>query len=161
MILALLWLLCLVPVYAQKVHELCRNCHTEQFEDFQKHKHFAKGLSCDACHGPSAEHRAANGAAPPDRVAAADQQPALCGACHPAPAKAYSSSKHGQLVLARSEKKAASCTLCHGIHAQRTSEQMKAQCERCHAQLVPGHPKFAAQALCVSCHPGHTLLAKK
>jgi hypothetical protein len=160
MILALLLLLS-APAFAQKVHELCRACHTEQFEDFQSHPHFSKGLSCDACHGGSAAHRAANGAAPPDQVAAPDQQPALCGACHPAPAKAYSASAHGKLVLARAGKKAASCTVCHGIHSLRTAVQMKAQCERCHAQLVPGHPKFAAQTLCAACHSGHSLSAKK
>ncbi len=152
---ALLLVLLALPAYAQTVHQLCGNCHSEQVEDLRKHKHFAKGLSCDACHGPSVQHREANGASPPDRVAAADQQPALCGACHPGPAKHYSASKHGRLVLAHSEKKAPSCTICHGVHSLRTPAQMKMQCNRCHAQLQPGHPKFAAQTLCVSCHPGH------
>ncbi|MGH9662041.1 MAG: cytochrome c3 family protein, partial [Bryobacteraceae bacterium] len=79
--LALLWML------AQKAHEYCVACHTSQVEDFQAHKHFERGLSCDACHGASVKHRTSTGAVSPDRVAAADEQPALCGGCHAGPSK--------------------------------------------------------------------------
>ena len=48
-----LWLALALPILAQKPHEFCVACHSEQVGDFQTHPHFQKALSCDACHGPS------------------------------------------------------------------------------------------------------------
>jgi hypothetical protein len=124
----------LLLLLAQKTHEFCAPCHSEQVADFQTHPHFQKGLSCDACHGPSVKHRTSTGAVPPDRVAAPDEVPALCGGCHAAEAKEFLDSKHGKLVMARSKVKAANCTTCHGVHNLR----------------MP-------QASCMSCHNKHTL----
>src|SRR3989442_15907428 len=90
---------CAVPLLSQPDHEACKACHTEEFDDFKSHPHFAKGLSCDACHGPSLKHRQAEGHAAPDKVAAPDEVPTLCGACHAAQRKEYEQSKHAQLVL--------------------------------------------------------------
>ena len=70
----------------------------------QTHAHFRKGLSCDACHGPSLKHRTSTGAVPPDRVAAPDEVLALCGGCHSIEQKEYLESKHGKLVMARSRQ---------------------------------------------------------
>ena len=144
---------------AEKTHEFCNACHTEQVADFKTHTHFQKGLSCDACHGPSVKHRGSTGAVPPDRVAAPDEVPALCGQCHNPQQKEYSGSKHGVLLLAR--QKAAQCTTCHGVHNPRTARQMQTQCLRCHAALPAAHPALAAEAQCMSCHARHTLAAKK
>jgi hypothetical protein len=76
-----LWLLVLwaPALFAQKTQEYCAPCHAEQVSDFETHPHFAKGLSCDACHGQSVKHRTSTGAASPDKVAAPDEVPALCG----------------------------------------------------------------------------------
>ena len=89
-------------LFAQKTHEFCAPCHAEQVGDFQTHPHFAKGLSCDACHGQSVKHRTSTGAASPDRVAAPDEVPALCGTCHPAQKKEYLTTKHATLVMSHS-----------------------------------------------------------
>ena len=159
--LRLLALLLTLPLAAQKVHEICNTCHAEQVADFQKHKHFTKSLSCDICHGPSERHRNSNGAVAPDRVAAPDEIPALCGACHTVENQAYSTSKHAKLVLARSKVKAAHCATCHSNHAPRTIIQTLIQCNRCHSALPAQHPKFAVEATCLTCHDRHTLLAKK
>ena len=142
---------------AQKVHELCAPCHNQHFEDFQTHKHFAKGLSCDACHGTSKGHREATGGQMPDRVAGPTEQPALCGACHTDQGKAYQTSKHGKLVAARAAKRAAACTTCHGTHAPRKAAAMLAQCNRCHDPLPP----TCKPEGCASCHNPHTLAARK
>jgi hypothetical protein len=147
-----------LPAVAQKTHELCTACHSEQVTDFQSHTHFKAGLSCDACHGPSQKHRAAQGAAPPDRVAAPDEVPALCGGCHAVQHKQFVPSKHGQLVAARSKVRAANCGTCHGVHNLRSASQIQQQCQRCHASLPASHPKMAA-ASCMSCHAKHTLKA--
>ena len=154
-------LLLALPLLAQKTHELCAPCHTEQAADFAQHTHSKKGLSCDACHGPSVKHRMASGAASPDRVAAPDEVPALCGGCHAAEQKEFLESRHGKLVMARSKVKAAKCVTCHGVHNLRTAAQTRQQCQKCHATLAAEHPAVAATAACMSCHSKHTLLAAK
>jgi hypothetical protein len=149
--------------FAQKLHELCAACHNQHFEDFQTHKHFEKGASCDACHGPSQGHREATGGKPPDRVAGPVEQPALCGACHPGQRKGYEASKHGKIVLARSGR-AAACTTCHGTHAVRRPAAMAQQCARCHQTLpesCKAAPAVAAKLACAGCHDAHTLIARK
>jgi len=37
-----LLLLLALPLLAQKTHEFCAPCHSEQVADFQTHKHFQK-----------------------------------------------------------------------------------------------------------------------
>ena len=154
-----------LPLAAQPTHDLCSACHQTPVEDFQKHKHFASKLSCDACHGPSTAHRESQGDTAPDKVAGPTEQPAVCGACHTAQAKEYRASKHGQLVIARSEKRAATCTMCHGNHALRSFAGMEAQCMRCHSELPASckqtPPTAAAKLSCVNCHGKHTLVARK
>lgn len=173
------WLACLVVLAAAamaqqeppKLHEVCGACHSEPASDFQAHPHFSKGLQCDACHGSSKPHREATGHKPPDQVAGPAEQPAVCGACHTAQRKQYESSRHGQLVAARSEKKAAACTTCHGTHSLRAPAAIRAQCNRCHAaaQLPapcrkdppPADAAAAARVACMSCHDRHALTARR
>lgn len=153
---------------APKLHEVCGACHSEPASDFQEHPHFAKGLQCDACHGSSKPHREATGHKPPDRVAGPAEQPAVCGACHVAQRKQYESSKHGQLVAARAEKKAAACTTCHGTHSLRAPAAILTQCKRCHTELPASCRKdpspeaaAAARVACMSCHDQHGLSARR
>jgi hypothetical protein len=158
--LAAAFLLLCLPLAGQKTHEFCAPCHSEQVVDFQAHKHFQKGLSCDACHGPSLKHRTSTGAVPPDRVAAPDEVPPLCGGCHAAQLKEFAPSKHGKLVLARSKVKGANCTTCHGVHNPRTPAQTLQQCQKCHATLPASHPA-AAPSSCMGCHGPHSLTASR
>jgi len=147
-------------VQAQEGAKVCAACHTDPFEELQTHKHFAKSVSCDTCHGTSQQHRNAVGATPPDKVAAPEQQPALCGTCHPAQRKPYEGSKHGQLVLAKSRTRAASCGTCHGVHSARNAVAMQRQCERCHASLPAACKKESGEAgklVCAGCHEPHGL----
>jgi hypothetical protein len=154
----LFFLLCAVSLWAQKTHEYCAPCHGEQVTDFQTHPHSAKGLSCDACHGESVKHRTSTGAASPDRVAAPDEVPALCGTCHPAQKKDYLTSKHAALVMSHAKVKSANCATCHGVHALRTVKQTQQQCQKCHVTL-PASCK--SDVSCVSCHSPHTMTAKR
>jgi len=153
-------LLCAWPVLAQKTHEFCAACHTEQVTDFQSHPHFQKNLSCDICHGASVKHRTSTGAAAPDRVAAPDEVPALCGTCHEAALKEYLTSKHAALLAQRAKVKTANCGGCHGVHGFRAAAQIERQCHRCHSSLPASHPKMQ-NASCTSCHAKHTLAAKR
>lgn len=160
---ALLTVLFVLAAWPQKLHEVCAACHNQHLEDFQTHAHFAKGLSCDACHGPSKGHREATGNQPPDRVAGPVEQPALCGTCHSGPRKGYEASKHGKIVLSRSGK-AAACTTCHGTHAPRKPAAMAMQCGRCHESLPEScrkDPPVAAKLACAGCHDPHSLSAKR
>lgn len=154
----LLLLLCWLPLGAQKTHEYCAPCHAEQVADLQTHPHFAKGLSCDACHGQSVKHRTSTGAASPDRVAAPDEVPALCGTCHPTQKKAYLTTKHAAVVMERTQVKSANCATCHGVHSLRTAKQTQQQCLKCHTML-PASCKPGAT--CVSCHVPHAMTAKR
>lgn len=158
---------------AARLHEVCGACHTEPASDFQEHPHFARGLQCDACHGPSKPHREATGHKPPDQVAGPAEQPAVCGACHTAQRKQYEASKHGQLVAARAEKKAAACTTCHGTHSLRAPAAILTQCVRCHPALpdacrkepppssTPVAGAAPARVSCMRCHDKHALSARR
>ena len=146
-----------IPLLGQKTQEYCAPCHAEQLGDFETHPHAAKGLSCDACHGTSVKHRTTTGGAPPDRVAAPDEVPALCGTCHPAEKKDYLTTKHATLVMSRAAAKSANCATCHGVHALRTAKETQQQCLKCHTTL-PASCK--PESSCVSCHVPHTMKAK-
>jgi hypothetical protein len=148
----------------QPAGKQCLPCHSEHVDDLKTHKHAAKQVGCEVCHGPSQVHRNAVGAAAPDRVAAPDEVPALCGGCHVEQRKEYDSSKHGKLVLAKSKTRAANCGTCHGVHSVRGAAAMKKQCDRCHAPLPAAckvtSPVAADKLVCTACHSPH-LLARK
>ncbi|MCZ2152192.1 MAG: hypothetical protein LC126_30995 [Bryobacterales bacterium] len=156
-----LLLLIISSLSAQETGRLCAPCHAEYVADLKTHKHFAKGIGCEVCHGSSQQHRNAAGATAPDRVAAPDEVPALCGGCHTAQRKEYEPSKHGVLVLARSKTRAANCGTCHGVHSPRTAAAMERQCARCHASLPDACRKpvtvASGRLRCAVCHAPHTL----
>lgn len=140
------------------VHTLCQQCHTEAAADVESHPHFAKGVSCDACHGASEKHRAASGHVAPDRVAVREQVPPLCGSCHPAQRKAYDVSRHAVLLPAGG--KPAHCAACHGNHNAKAARAIETTCQRCHASLpaaCAAAPARAARVRCAGCHNPHSL----
>src|SRR5262245_59164717 len=104
----------------EKTREFCKVCHTETVQDFLSHPHSEKGLDCDTCHGESVKHRSSQGHTEPDRIAAPHEVPGLCGGCHtgkgsPTILEQYSSSKHGQLVLAKARVRAQHWGTCHRV----------------------------------------------
>jgi hypothetical protein len=154
----------------QPVHELCKPCHSEITADFLSHPHAKAALSCDTCHGASVRHRESRGGADPDRVAAPDEVPALCGACHDQPAdnaggggatllSQFNSSKHGVFLAERSKVRAPHCATCHGEHRLRPARAIQLSCTRCHQQLplaCSGEPPSQASAVrCANCHTAH------
>ena len=126
-----IWLLILLA--QPPTHQQCQQCHTEAASDVESHPHFAKAVSCDACHGKSEKHVAATGHAAPDRVATREQVPPLCGTCHPAQRKAYDTSRHSAVLKAG--QKSAHCATCHGNHSLRTTKAIQTSCARCHPKL--------------------------
>jgi hypothetical protein len=142
------------------VQELCTPCHTGPSEDFDRHPHKAKNVSCDACHGKSEEHRKTQGGTPPERVAGPREVPALCGACHTGQLAGYKESRHFA-VLETNARGTATCVRCHGNHAPRAAAAIQAQCERCHesrpSACKAAPAKMTAKVLCANCHVPHTL----
>ena len=142
------------------VQELCAPCHTGPSEEFDKHPHKAKSVSCDACHGASEQHRNSQGMTPPDKVAGPAEVPAMCGACHTKQFAAFKESRHFA-VLQTNARGTATCIRCHGNHSLRTAAAAQAQCERCHdgrpaaCKAVPA--KVIAKVSCANCHVPHTL----
>jgi hypothetical protein len=153
-----------MPLGAQ-AHDACVQCHTGQTADFKKHKHFAGGISCDTCHGASQQHRGSQGMVAPEKTSGPADQAALCGACHTEQSKDYSASVHGKLVAARSEKRGATCTMCHGNHALRAFTATEQQCARCHESLPASCKQkpaaTTAKISCANCHHKHTLAVKR
>ncbi len=145
----MMWLVWLVLAQQPVVHEQCRQCHTEAAADAESHPHFAKGVSCDACHGASEKHRAASGHVAPDRVAVRAQVPALCGSCHPAEKKSYETSRHW--VALQEGGRSAQCATCHGNHSLKSARALQATCERCHSQ----RPEACGKEKCSTCHAPH------
>jgi len=135
------------PLFAA---EPCAPCHAEQIADVAKTKH-----ACVVCHGASEKHRNSTGAVAPDRVAAPDEVPALCGTCHVAQKAAYLASKHAKLVMEHSKVKSANCATCHGVHLPQKPEM---RCVRCHATL-PASCKPGES--CSSCHQKHTMISRR
>jgi hypothetical protein len=170
-IIILFLLFLTAPIVAdEKTRDFCKVCHGETVQDFLSHPHSQKDLDCDTCHGASVKHRNSQGHTEPDRIAAPHEVPALCGGCHPGKASTtieaqYSSSKHGQLVLAKAKVRAPHCGTCHGVHSVRTPQGIEAQCKRCHTQLptscsaTPAATKFRVS--CANCHEPHLFAAKK
>jgi Cytochrome c3 len=166
----LLWMLlsavALSNAQQAEVGKSCQSCHDEYVADVRSHPHGAKGISCEACHGTSSQHRSSVGATSPDRIAAPDEVPSLCGSCHQEQRKLYAPSAHGKLVLASSKTRAANCGTCHGVHAQRNAAAMKRQCDRCHAELPAAcvaKPRVAlaeGKLSCSGCHNLHSLALK-
>jgi hypothetical protein len=157
-LVGLLALLAAGTLSAQEpLHQLCAPCHTTVADDFRTHKHLAAGLDCNACHGDSVEHRNANGAVQPDRVAAPHQQAELCGSCHVEQAESYQESVHGKLVAAL--ERGPNCGTCHDVHRERSARAAERRCQNCHRErpeacsAQPAESKFAVG--CANCHEPH------
>lgn len=157
-----IWVLFWAMAASAQVHQLCQPCHTEAAGDVESHPHFAKKVSCDACHGTSEKHRLAAGGAAPDKVATREQVPVLCGGCHVSERKSYDTSRHAAVLVAGS--KSAQCATCHGNHALRQLSAMATRCQSCHTKLpsaCSAAPRVAAKVSCAGCHPQHTFAKPK
>jgi hypothetical protein len=158
--------LLLAGLFAAAAQEKCAPCHDEQIADFKTHKHVTVGkFECGICPGPSDKHRASTGVVPPDRVAAGPQTPDLCGNCHLREKQQFTTSLHGALLRAANpDKKAPSCTSCHGHHAPVAWKAIEAGCAKCHTKLSEQCSKkplaaVPARVSCMGCHAWHTLQA--
>lgn len=103
-------------------HDSCITCHTDtgtaEAEAFKHDVHFAKGLSCAACHGGDSTSDDMEVSMSPDKgfigVPKAGDIPKVCGKCHANMRKDFDVSAHGNALKMNS--KGPNCVSCHGIH---------------------------------------------
>ena len=133
----------------------CVICHADKRRAFQQGVHAERGITCDACHGgdPSQvevapAHRGRFVGAPGKL-----ETLQLCSSCHADPDQMrqfglaadqlaeFRTSRHGQLLIARRDMDAPTCTDCHDAHLIRPSTDARsntyptnipATCGHCH-----------------------------
>ena len=107
--------------------EACADCHGGRNPDdpiyahWKDTKHFAKGVTCESCHGPGSAHKAnptkSNILTYPKLT-----DPVVCAQCHGTIADQFSFSKHSRLIQAPVEEaitnpatygRSARCIACH------------------------------------------------
>ena len=151
--------------FAIEMTQICRNCHTDKFEQWQNSIHAAmvrrgnpEAPVCTDCHSP---HAVIKGAA-------ATLEEAPCKNCHSDIYAAYLGSVHAQSRLRSKDSFAPVCAGCHSAHevkspsATALSQGPQAACEGCHAGVLEEHQKWLPNAAlhfdvvsCPVCHaPG-------
>lgn len=138
--------------------EVCRTCHTQQFEQWGRSVHAALVHAgnpvapiCTSCHNP---HAVVKGAA-----ATLDAVP--CKTCHADIFAAYADSMHGKL-RGGGITVAPLCFDCHGAHGVSVAsagEGVKPACLRCHTNALDQHRTWLPNAelhfdvvSCPACH---------
>ena len=155
----------------------CGSCHTAAAAAFGDAHGRARAAGrvapgCVSCHGSHAVRAIAD----PRSGAHAAAQPASCGSCHLASARAFAPSVHGGATRAGAAAVSAvpTCAACHGAHgieparvvASRVAPaRVNATCGACHAlaatqERVSVHARAVARGAvdaptCASCHGAH------
>jgi cytochrome b subunit of formate dehydrogenase len=130
-----------------------------------------KVVPCIGCHATITE-------IPHQNISANNAQlrqgvPAMCGTCHSAELKLYTTSVHGQEVLANNDPWAAVCSDCHSAHgverpsADVTRLAIIKNCGNCHEQNFKSYRAtyhgqvttlgYAYTAKCFDCHGSHAI----
>ena len=129
--------------------ETCVRCHLAGAGDYAGSAHAAPlvsggdGATCNDCHSPDGSGhsiaRIAGIRSPRYAESVADN----CGRCHKEEMESYNRTAHSELVRFGDERRAATCTNCHGDHAVRAVDE-------------PGRPLAPARLAeaCEECHPG-------
>jgi hypothetical protein len=92
----------------------CHVCHINYADELLATGHAAKGVSCEACHGPSNAHCGdENNITAPDKMYALDGIDPACAHCHDF--LTLTASKHAEYLLGELKDKK-TCVDCHGKH---------------------------------------------
>lgn len=92
----------------------CHVCHINYYDELLAAGHAQKGVSCEACHGPSNAHCAdENNITAPDKMYGPETIDPGCAHCHEF--LTLTASNHG-LYLIKEEPGKRFCVDCHGSH---------------------------------------------
>jgi len=151
--------------------ETCRGCHEDTFKNIQPTGHATSALklregglaqSCEACHGPGAEH--VNSGGDPSKIfrfkgASANKTSERCLACH------TFSQEHGNFQRSYHAKANVGCTSCHSPHySKERALLVRTQpglCYSCHGETRAdfskpfSHPVNEGFMTCSDCHNVH------
>lgn len=111
------------PMEVNRSPELCGECHTETYFEWQISSHRDKDLGCSSCHDPHGNQLKANNSA------------TLCAACHQARATNFTHTKHSQQGL--------QCSDCHMANLSETGTGGHARKD---------HSFFVSLKSCNDCH---------
>jgi len=124
-------------------YNTCINCHDEIYKLKQESNH--KGVSCEACHGPTAKHTES----PDQFVPSAPRERGYCPLCH-----GYNSSRptgFPQIVTALHNPGQA-CMTCHNPHNPLLPHTPE-ECSACHREIASQERVSEHASLpCVKCH---------
>ena len=145
--------------------EVCRGCHADKFDEWEKsvhaamvRDHNAAAPVCTDCHNQHAVIK--------DAAAAVETIP--CQNCHHDIYEAYLGSVHAKARLQPATAYAPVCSGCHAAHSVKpvvSEEGPKVACLGCHAEVLDKHrtwlPNAAQHFEVVSCPACHSPTAKR
>lgn len=156
---------------SQEIAQRCFGCHTTASSE--KHRfdpsHAIPGITCEACHGPGAQHVKAMQASPADKTDTSILDPGAfapaklndyCGACHRAPLDVTAAKDRVPIDVRFQPYRLAksrcwsrpdpriTCIACHNPHLplEQDAVAYDPKCLACHAPAKPAAPAIARAA---------------
>lgn len=121
------------PIPSNPGAEVCADCHTSTFSEWEMSGHAAQDIACVACHEPH-----------PQQLAAADPN-TLCLDCHSDDSYSEPESAYIHDTHAESQE----CVDCHWFHSEEDVDGIHIVS----GNLLPsGHDNAVTTAACIDCH---------
>ena len=145
--------------YQARAAEVCVQCHLAAAGDYSGSAHAAPlvsggdGATCNDCHSPDRSGHSTARIAGIGSPRYAESVAENCGRCHNDELETYDRTAHSKLVRFGDERRAATCTNCHGEHAvfavddpdrPLTPARLADACQVCHRDA---DEKFAGEWL--------------
>ncbi len=129
-------------------YQACYDCHDDVYETKQKSNH--QGVSCEACHGPAAQHIEA----PDEYIPDAPRERGLCILCH-----GYNRSRPTGFpqIIPELHNPGQACMSCHEPHNPLLPHPPE-DCTACHRQIAS--EKMVSHHTSLSCTTCHTAPAE-
>ena len=123
--------------------QVCNDCHDDIME--MKQGSYHKGLSCEVCHGPAAEHAEA----PDEFTPSAPRGRGYCPLCH-----GYNPSRPLGFpqILPNMHNPGKACMTCHNPHAPKLPHAPE-DCSACHREIASS--KMVSHHTTVECQTCH------
>jgi hypothetical protein len=128
--------------------QMCVGCHLAAAGDYAGSVHGAPvlsgaggGATCNDCHSPDGSGHSTSRVADFSAARTAGSVTENCGRCHEDALATYRRTAHGKLGQLANQRRAATCTDCHGVHAVRAVDdpsgalapaRLALVCQECH-----------------------------